>query len=232
MAILANLPGIELTIKCNGQALKEYDDDETEEHIGKDATEYGGEKISKYVECRPGQEFSVAVSLERNFKRSSPYVDVRVDLEGTHQSGELIKTSRSAPLPQEVTIDGTWNKNLQKKCYEKKAFQFSALKPSEYSDHDLINADCNPASSERALISVQNDKKNLEKLGTIVIRVYRTGKLKTWTIRGGKTKAPIGDVAATNNSKSNTFHERALKGTAKSLGVRYVYVRSDLIKTK
>ena len=59
MAIIDNLPGIQVTIECNGQALKEYDDDEMKQNIGKDAMKYGGPKASKYIECLPDEELDL-----------------------------------------------------------------------------------------------------------------------------------------------------------------------------
>jgi len=61
MAIFSGVPDIEVTIHQNGAAMDEYDDNESHEVEG-ELKEYQASKtVSKYIESRTGQEFSVEV---------------------------------------------------------------------------------------------------------------------------------------------------------------------------
>ena len=68
MAILPDLPGVEVTIQMDGVAMKEYDDVDEVDTNGDELKQYQASKtVSKYIECLNDKEFSIAVSSSLHF---------------------------------------------------------------------------------------------------------------------------------------------------------------------
>jgi hypothetical protein len=63
MAIFPGLPGVQVTIRMNGVAMKEYHDSENEVKPENELSQYQwGKTVSNFIESITDEEFSIVVS--------------------------------------------------------------------------------------------------------------------------------------------------------------------------
>lgn len=68
MAISPALPGVEVIVQVDGQALHEYDDEHMEESLRHEPKHLRAKASSKYIEAITGQEFAIEVELTKDFE--------------------------------------------------------------------------------------------------------------------------------------------------------------------
>lgn len=73
MAILDDLPGVEVDIIVNGEALKQYEDTELQEDK---------RTVTRYIEAVAGQVFAVRTTLSPDFKFRGDSLSVQVFADG------------------------------------------------------------------------------------------------------------------------------------------------------
>lgn len=68
MAIAPEFPGLKVTVNVDGHPLIEYKDDDIHDSL-KDEPQYLQDKaVSKFIEAKSNQEFTVDIELSANFK--------------------------------------------------------------------------------------------------------------------------------------------------------------------
>ena len=67
MAILSDVPGIEVSIESKGKTLTEFTDEDGW-NIGENIRVPAGQQSSKYVQCESDAEFRIKIEVKRPFK--------------------------------------------------------------------------------------------------------------------------------------------------------------------
>ncbi|ESZ96955.1 hypothetical protein SBOR_2637 [Sclerotinia borealis F-4128] len=200
MVVLDKLPGLEVNIEVDGVKVQEYnDDEEVEVKPGRVGEHQASRTVSKYIEAIDGAEFSIKCFLPTQFKMNAPNIQVDVAVDSNYAQGRLIPQCEAGSFkefqgprmfhPSSGNAAGRWT--LQK-------YRFSKL--------DISN-------EETRLSSLNKDKTEAEKVGTIEISIWRVSETIPVAAASGTSFRP--------KSSSNSFHEKALKGQAKSHKVSY-----------
>ncbi|TGO36562.1 hypothetical protein BHYA_0121g00230 [Botrytis hyacinthi] len=195
MVVLDRLPGLDVTIRVNGVQAQEYDDDEDiEVGPGPVGEHQALRTVSKYIEAIDGAEFSIICALLPKLKFNAPNLRVHVSVDGNYAQGRFVTPLDVGRSP--VQLDGPVSFHPIGNRSKLQKYRFSELRIS---------------SEEGRLSNLKKDKAEAEKVGTIEIRIWRASKL-----------VPVQpERRQTIKSSSNTFHEKALKGQAKSHNVSY-----------
>ncbi|TGO24900.1 hypothetical protein BPAE_0092g00190 [Botrytis paeoniae] len=195
MAVLDKLPGLEVTVRVNGVQIQEYDDDEDVDiGPGPSGEHQALRTVSKYIEAIDGAEFSIICTLLPKLKFNAPNLRARVSVDGNYAQGRIITPEYIGRFS--VQFDGPTNFYPIGNRSTLQKYRFSELRIS---------------SEESRLSNLKKDKAEAEKVGTIEIRIWRASE-----------SVPVQpEYPQTIKSSSNTFHEKALKGQAKSHNVSY-----------
>lgn len=83
---LSSLPGLDITLRVDGQDLQEY------EHTGEDDSEEetSDDVMKRYVEATSGANFSVEFRTANHFKYRDSELELRVYLDGVWASGKVL----------------------------------------------------------------------------------------------------------------------------------------------
>ncbi|PQE06594.1 hypothetical protein CJF31_00009722 [Rutstroemia sp. NJR-2017a BVV2] len=205
-----NFPGLEVTVKIGGSSAVEYEDDEEIEVApGPAGVHQAARTVSKYVEAVTGAEFSIKVSLSRIFKWDSPVLEVGLTVDGTWISGVLIFPKPDAEVCRE--LEGVHQPpavGSHSREWTLKKLQFAQLEIK--------------ASGEMELETLKRDKNKAEKVGLIEVKVFRSA-INTYNNSPSK---PVNI-----DSSSMKFHEKALKGQAKSHAIGLSATTSSVAQT-
>jgi hypothetical protein len=94
MAVLDDLPGIEVDVRINGEPLVEYDDDEEYQPQGDEVPEHRKAKtVSKYIKSETDAEFTVNLSVNRRYNFECPSIDFLTSVDGIAVSCILVRKS-------------------------------------------------------------------------------------------------------------------------------------------
>src|ERR1700759_106583 len=94
MAVLDSLEGIEVTVCVDGQALRDYNDDEIEAKSGPFSAHQASKTVSKYIEATTGKEFSIKIVVRDLAKIDCPALNFQVNVDGMRVSCPLLLKSR------------------------------------------------------------------------------------------------------------------------------------------
>ncbi|KAI0014774.1 hypothetical protein F4780DRAFT_169649 [Xylariomycetidae sp. FL0641] len=206
MAILEDLPGVEVTVRVDDVDLHELGDPNDDEQHHVDADDSGPcPSVTSYVECADNAEFAVHLSIDGDYPWG--YRDhvlcARVRIDGQHVRGEVFRqrdmrynraldlhVSERCVVGRELfsEVSGTW-----------------ALRKFKFSVVDTVDE----AQRER----VERDSKIAKDLGVIEVRIYRA-------IEHGPSRH-------SNHGRSQVqpsgfeLSEKSLKGKAISHGTSY-----------
>lgn len=127
MAILRDVPGVEVTVQVAGRDATEYDaDDEEQQSFAKDTT---GPSVLKYIECVDDAEFAIKIAARPDYnwgyKNHILMFSIYID-------GQLIVSGFLLEGLEEHVIDGkmVFYKHLQQ--WKKQTLKFSAVSTSTY----------------------------------------------------------------------------------------------------
>ncbi|TGO59953.1 hypothetical protein BOTNAR_0153g00070 [Botryotinia narcissicola] len=194
MVVFDKLPGLEVTIRVNGVQAQEYVDDEDIEYgPGLIGARQALRTVSKYIKAIDGAKFSIICTLLPKFKFNAPNLQADVSVDGNYSEGKIIAPEDRGRSPTQ--FDGPINFHPIGNRSMLRKYKFSELHIS---------------TEEGRLSSLKKDKAEAEKLGTIEIRIWRASK-----------SVPVECKYRNIKSSSNEFHEKALKGQAKSHNVSY-----------
>jgi hypothetical protein len=118
MAVIDEIPGLEVTVMVDGQPLKEYDNTDADEDTEK--------KVVRYVVAEPGKDFAVLVAWKNGCKYGPPEFDLnaRLYIDGKRAKSRLILKQRMPPGT--MLLDST-DIHLGNDNWVKRNFMFSDL---------------------------------------------------------------------------------------------------------
>ncbi|PQE27998.1 hypothetical protein CJF32_00005765 [Rutstroemia sp. NJR-2017a WRK4] len=184
-----DFPGLEVTVQIGESSAVEYEDDEEIEVApGPAGVHQAARTVSKYIEAVTGAEFSIRVSFYRIFKWDSPVIEVWLTVDGTWISGDLIHSKPNEEVSREL-------QGMHQPPVAGSRVREWTLKKLQFAQLEIKPA------------TIKRDKSKAEKIGLIEVRMFRSAITKHNTSACG----PVG-FGSTNVK----FHEKALKGQAKS----------------
>lgn len=132
MVVISALRGIQVTIRVNGNALPEYEDDEDgDEESGLPDRTRPKHKVSKYIESTEGQEFGINISVSNPYEMDCPALGFTIIVDGKKVGGRVMEKS-------DYHNRGSWtgsrngiNKGKPGETGVFRAFTFSAIKTCE-----------------------------------------------------------------------------------------------------
>ncbi|KAI1757403.1 hypothetical protein F4782DRAFT_478412 [Xylaria castorea] len=195
MAILDDVPGVEVTVRVAGNETVEYDPCEEERHsLAESAT---CPTVTKYIECIDEADFSIKIAASRRYAWGyrSHCLRFVVYIDGNQTTSRLISS------PGDMTIH---NKNAF--CQQSRQWKSYKLRFSAVSTTD-------DGRKER----VAQDREIAQHLGRISVVVGRSIKLGHKP-RGTKRKR------LANHSQKFELAEKSTKGRAISHGTAFSYM--------
>lgn len=129
MAIHEDVPGIEVTVRCHKQPLRELEDPSAHDD---DASVCP--TTSKYVECMDDTEFDISIRVGTNYNWGyrdhvlvpSIYIDGKYVTARVVRSRDIYVT-----LNKSLSVTGTDTQNSASGLWTRSKFKFSAVKTSE-----------------------------------------------------------------------------------------------------
>ncbi|TEY58715.1 hypothetical protein BOTCAL_0202g00180 [Botryotinia calthae] len=199
MVVLDKLPGLEFYFEVNGERLEEYDDEEEVEIKPGPVGEYQSSRtVAKYIEAVTGAAFGIKCHISSGFKINSPNLSISVYADGKYSEGKVVSGGHRY-IESTFTFDGPTIFHPMSRGsaerYARQNYRFSELDIS---------------SDEARLSSLSNDKAKAEKVGTIEIKIWRES-----------VSTPSTPMEHEHRAIPRKFHEKALKGQAKSHSVSY-----------
>ncbi|KAI8634043.1 hypothetical protein F5Y19DRAFT_461548 [Xylariaceae sp. FL1651] len=195
MAILEDVPGIEVTVDCGGRSLHELEDPNAHDDDGAAACP----TANKYIECIDDAEFAVIIKVDNGYEWgyrnhvlvATTYVD------GQHIRGIVLRSSDTRYESSISRVRGHQVYSSVFNSWSLRRFKFALVKTVD------------EAQKER----VQDDLKTAKNLGTIEVTFTRA-------IEHGPSSRPYRD---NSDAKSGDFElaEKSLKGKAVSHGTSY-----------
>lgn len=117
MAILSGVRGLNVQIRVNGRALKEYDGDEENRDP---------KTVTKYIEATSGAQFDVHFTFGKRFPHKQHSIVYEVALDGITASRRVVDGSDiRSHRPYCTSSDGVHT--LCEGCWTKQKFSFSQL---------------------------------------------------------------------------------------------------------
>ncbi|KAI8955992.1 hypothetical protein F4801DRAFT_184941 [Xylaria longipes] len=195
MAIHNDVPGVEVTVRCNKVPLQEYEDPNA--HDNNDAATCP--LTTKYIECIDDAEFDVTIQASSDYQwgyrnhvlSAATYVD------GKYVQGNIIRsTNTDYGRRFELPVKGREVYSSSTGLWSQQRFKFTAVKTVD------------DTQKER----VERDLKVAKNLGTIEVRFTRKIEHGSISYHGG-----------TSDAKSGAFElaEKSIKGEGVSHGTSY-----------
>ncbi|RYP07243.1 hypothetical protein DL764_002630 [Monosporascus ibericus] len=195
MAVLDDVPGVEVAVQINGQDVVEYDDPDASEHVRSCPTS------SKYIESIDDAEFTIRykASLDYNWEGCGDHVRrFRTFADSLKLSGKVLFET-DVLYGRSIRTEGFSKYDPETKSRHKYKCKFSPISTLDDSRHERVIEDsCVP-----------------KKLGLIEVEVYRS------TCSG--SREPEASSVATPHSY--VLAEKSLKGKAIPHGVSYTLGR-------
>ncbi|KAI0851670.1 hypothetical protein F5Y00DRAFT_228947, partial [Daldinia vernicosa] len=194
MAVLKDVPGIEVVVKVAGNDATEYEDPNASEQ---DSTNAFYPTSTKYIECIDGAEFAIQMRVTGDYqwKGQINALNFYIRIDGNYVTGSLVKRKDIVNGIAIFTKEGRKVYNTQTKEWVLQRFQFSAI--------DVVD----DAKKDR----VENDIKIAKHLGLIQVEVLPCIYLGR---RGPSFAKPI-------ISGKVELAEKSLKGKAISHGTSF-----------
>jgi hypothetical protein len=130
MAILKDVPGIEVAMQIDGKDVTEYDPDENEEHCL--ATDTKCPTVTKYIECSDDAEFAIRMTISTDYQwgYKDHSLSLRPRLDGHELAGKLFEQSRCAGNAGQLIIADTKAFCPQTQRWNRYKLKFSAISTS------------------------------------------------------------------------------------------------------
>ncbi|KAI0799400.1 hypothetical protein GGR55DRAFT_684013 [Xylaria sp. FL0064] len=212
MAISPDVPGIEVTVRCHGRALDEFEDPDAHDD-NDDAVAHPS--VSKYIECVDDTEFdvSLAVDSKYNWNYRNHILVFTVYVDGQWVRGTVVRSSDLNYNGRATyQVKGKQVHNHISGLWSVRRFKFAPVKTIDDAQKERVACDLKVAKT----------------LGTIEVVLTRAIECGT---------GPY-DIADLNESQPGTFElaEKSLKGKAVSHGTSYgvseTILRPTRVKTR
>ncbi|KAI1296315.1 hypothetical protein F5Y03DRAFT_398843 [Xylaria venustula] len=198
MAIHDDVPGIEVTVRCDKLPLPEFDDPNA--HVDDDDDASPCPSTTKYIECVDDAEFDISIAVDSDYHWG--YRDhilvAKTYIDGESVRGDVINSKHTKfGLPEVRIVKGKEVQHYGSGIWSIRRCKFAAVKTID------------DARKER----VQSDLKIAKDLGTIEVRFTRA-------LDAGISVTSYGGAT---NIKGDAFElaEKSLKGKAVSHGASY-----------
>ncbi|KAI0476945.1 hypothetical protein F4859DRAFT_68656 [Xylaria cf. heliscus] len=194
MAILKNIPGLEVTVQVAGTELVEYDADEEETKSLAESTTCP--TATKYIQCIDEAEFAIKIVASRRYawryKKHSLYFGVHID--GNYAASRVISSPGDT-----MAINNKIAFCPQSRRWKNYNLKFSAISTTDDSRKEIV-------AQDREIV------KNLGQIKVVVERRVKCGRK-----RGGA-------IRRTNPTQKFELAEKAMKGKAISHGTAFLSV--------
>ncbi|CZT46851.1 uncharacterized protein RSE6_07352 [Rhynchosporium secalis] len=198
MAILKDVPGLEVSIQSDNEDLPEYND-EGDFTQSKFAHLSEGSRSQKYVECKTDAEFRIRLVLKHPFKIDCQSLAFKANVDG-HGIAQ-------------ATCSQAWFQRSSGYYMELISARLDRISPTQMSSRALkfssIKKVDDPDSHR-----VKKDAKALTGIGEILVTVHRT-------VQKDVTMPATGNYITSQHKLPTEVAEKALKGKAISHGVSY-----------
>ncbi|KAJ8131207.1 hypothetical protein O1611_g2423 [Lasiodiplodia mahajangana] len=195
MAIHEDVPGIEVTVRCAGQALPEYEDPDDHDNDDVAACPLG----TKYIECVDDTEFDVCIRVGPAYSWGYRHhvLKVATFVDGKYVRGSLIRSKDAIHGGYAIEcVEGQESRSSRTGQWSKRKFKFAMVKTVD------------DAQKER----LEKDIKVAKGLGTIEVKFTRVLDCGPSTSDYGGWKSSSGTLE---------LAEKSLKGKAISHGTSY-----------
>ncbi|KAK7968059.1 uncharacterized protein PG986_002336 [Apiospora aurea] len=194
MAILDEIPGLEVTVQIDGYNVREYTDPyDVNRRRSRDACP----KVFKYIESKTGANFAVCFLKEPDFQELSHHIAFRVHVDSV-EAGFFHEPNNFNYREWGVKVDGgTWKNERGVTSYKFRFADFSILPNDDFS-----------------LEEIEDHKNEASRIGTIKVSVYDMQDAifveeDGAQDRGRGRNASSADEALT---RQDYFAEKAVKG--------------------
>ncbi|KAK8857293.1 hypothetical protein PGQ11_013205 [Apiospora arundinis] len=194
MAILNEVPGLEVTIQMDGYNVREYTDPYDKRDNNRHRPRDICPRVVKYIESKTGASFAVCFLKDPDFKQLSHHIAFRVHVDSV-EAGFFHEPNNFTYREWGVKVDGgSWKSQSGITSYK---FRFG--------DFDVLPND------EFSLEEIETHKKEASKIGTIKISVYDMEEPIFVEAGGGGSRGRNGNV---DNilTRQDYFAEKAVKG--------------------
>ncbi|KAI1640149.1 hypothetical protein F4809DRAFT_591663 [Biscogniauxia mediterranea] len=192
MAILEEIPGIEVTVQVNGRNAIEYDDP----HASEQESAADSPTSCKYIESIDDAEFSVSVVATGRYTwRHHHALLATLYADGQRVRGKVMEVSSS---DNRITIEGRRHFDMKKQQWYLQRFKFAAISTVDDSKQDRV----------------QRDKELAARLGIIEVRLRRVRVL-------GRLPVSSHHSPGCQPQAKHELSEKSLKGKAISHGVDF-----------
>jgi hypothetical protein len=107
MAILNSVPGLEICVCIDGEALVEYDDDEEQEVGAGHVAEYQAAKtVSKYIESISDKDFGIKATIGPKYVFDSSAVSFAIEIDGKLMITPILEKSKYPTLVFQSRVTG------------------------------------------------------------------------------------------------------------------------------
>ncbi|OTB13772.1 hypothetical protein K445DRAFT_158486 [Daldinia sp. EC12] len=156
MAVLEDVPGIEVVVQVAGRDAIEYEDPNASERETRDAT---CPTSTKYIECIDGAEFSIRTTITNGYQwgHSKSAVELRFRIDGNAIDGSVLMTKDMINGVVTKIKEGQKSYCTQINKWVLQKFKFSAV--------DVVD----DSKKER----IEDDIKIARHLGLIEVRIFR-----------------------------------------------------------
>ncbi|KAK8058038.1 hypothetical protein PG994_008486 [Apiospora phragmitis] len=191
MAILDDVPGLEVTIQINGYNVREYTDPYDKTRRSRDDCH----KVTKYIESKTGANFAVCFLKDPDFKHLSHHIAFRVHVDSV-EAGFFHEPNFFDYREWGVKVDGgSWRNQQGTTSYKFRFSGFSVLPNDDFS-----------------LEEIEDHKKEASRIGTIKVSVYDMQEPIFVEADGGRGRNDRNDSAAEALIRQDFFAEKAVKG--------------------
>lgn len=97
MAVLKSVRGIQVTVRVDGKALEEYEDDEFEAVPGEVGDYQASRTVAKYIESCTGKNFDMKFKVDEEYKFDSPNITFSTYVDGTKVHTRIVARNNSFP---------------------------------------------------------------------------------------------------------------------------------------
>ncbi|KAK8099841.1 hypothetical protein PG999_010215 [Apiospora kogelbergensis] len=189
MAILNEVPGLEVTVQMNGYNVREYTDPYADNHR---RSRGSCPKVVKYIESKTGANFAVCFLKDPEFKELSHHIAFRVHIDSV-EAGFFHEPNGFTYREWGVKVDGgSWKAEHGVTYYKFRFADFSVLPNDDFS-----------------LEEIEDHKKEASRIGTIKVSVYDMQEPMFVEANGSRGRRDNVEEAL---MRQDCFAEKAVKG--------------------
>ncbi|KAI1388880.1 uncharacterized protein F4822DRAFT_261210 [Hypoxylon trugodes] len=199
MAIIAEIPGVEVTVRIAGEVAEEHDGPKATDRKIKESVL---KTCNMFIECRDNTPFAIHLKVDNDYRwgRKNHSLNIATYIDGQWAKGHYCRQWDVHRGPWECDVSYRIVRNERGEL-EQQSFQFASIAASGGLDFDQY----------------QRDLKKVQQMGTIEVKIYRVIEDDS-DDANSHSKVPGVGITGTTISK------KALDGKTVSHGTRYANV--------